>query len=216
MRLISRLIPWLGAGILLILVVACSGQSAERPTATVSTAERDAQLTQKLLEMQEQITNLEQQLAEMQADQTRQINRATQMGQNLSNQLAQMRQTLNAPAPAPADAPGPAIVPPAGDQPLAPAPAVDAAGDSVNVFLRFILVIILLCAIFFMVKLFMGRWNEEEEDEEEEEDFEYTTEEGSVRLSPEVQAEARQYEESAEDMEFREPRDTGEESPDRP
>ena len=150
-----------------------------------------------LANMQEKVERLEQNLTAMQAAHQQQIQENTELVRQLNRQLKALRgelaQGTSGQAPAAATLPIPQGKPQK-DTPGKEASAESSSESSAapsHPFLRLLLVIVLFAAIFYIIKIFMGRWGEEEEEEDEEaEDLEIQTDEGVIRISPEVQAAA--------------------------
>jgi hypothetical protein len=202
-------------GLLLVSMLFGSGCSDEKQPAAgdQSPRERQIALTQRIAQIQEQVAQLEKQAAELRAEQNRRLDALHAQSQALTQQFMTLKQDLAGDAvaaPAPLPAVDIKVIPPApqaSEVPLeTPAPVKDS-----NPIMRFILVVILLVALWFIVKIFMGRWAAEDdltveaEDEDEggedddlPEDETVQTDLGSITISPEARPPVSRSDENGE------------------
>lgn len=175
------------AGLLLLGAMACGGNDQTSAEADARLRELNNRLALQINTMQQHIYQLDKQIVEMRAQQDQRINEMTAASQALTSQLQQMRAVLTPGAVA--EAPQLLVTPPG----PAPEAVLDEGASPWLSLTRLLIVIVLLVAIFIIVKIFMSRAQEtDDEDEELDEplrDETVSNELGTIRLSPEVQRE---------------------------
>jgi hypothetical protein len=194
-RPISLLLIAMGA---VLALAACSDEKAAAPAGAppADRAQQQAQLNQRLAGLQDRAAALNKLVADMQVDQQQRLQNMNTEVKLLNEQIAQLNRDLGVagappvrPAAPPLAAPSvpaptaPRAVAPAGAEPAAE--AVQPESSPSRFLIRLILILIMIAAIAYIIKIFLGRWGEEDEEEEfgpESGDEEYSTEEGTIRI----------------------------------
>lgn len=196
-RLLSVALP-----LMLAAALAACGGPAEPAAPAPAIAGPSAEQQQHLQDLKLQLEGLDRQSEAIRREMVSRLDQIDVARQALANQIAGLESEWGggsaaappaAPAPPSAAPPAPAAPEPAalpGAAPMAPpaaAPPVAPADDGENPFLRFLLLIFILGAIFFLGRIFFERWGDGE-DGERPSPVETTTDLGKIRFPPGTEA----------------------------